>query len=1229
MQFIYKALCPNDGNDIISSRLEKGLVCEKCLPESYAHSIQSHEELIKYLEERNLLEGKLKDYEELEAKLREFEEFSKVVYESLTPAQRSWFMKASRSESFAITYPTGLGKTSFGVLLALYTIYKDNGKKVFFIVPTKLLVSRLSERLQEIAEKKDLKLKILKSGEKKEDIINSLRNREFNIAVFTPKFLIYNKDVLNSKEYTGIADLIFVDDVDALLKSSKAIDIVLNLLGFEESIQVKLRKIIKRTSREDTEAKTKVLEEIEAYKKQRKIGQLIFSSATTRYTSSRLRLLRYLLNFEPGSSLEVFRNIKEVYKFTKNEINDCINIVKKIGEGGLIFVSTDKPSDYLEKIASKLEEEGIKCEIVSGKTNAKKIIEKFEKGEVKILIGHAIFYGPLVRGIDMPAKVKYALFVGVPKFKFSFRIFERNPLRTLWLASLVVNFVEDFNTRRAILETANKLKNETQKFTPEALRALAHIEKVETQMRIFKLTKELYELLKETLKDENLVRKLEEKNRLKVLEEKGEKFFLIPDSLTYIQASGRTSRLYYGGITTGLSIILVDDKNIFEGLKFQLNLRSELFKFINYKEFEKEKEKILELIRIEREAIEKRDLKKLKELKKLELKTALFVVESPTKARTISSFFGKPVVRLVKGLRVYECVSDRYILYITATRGHIFDLVYTHDPNNGYYYGVLKKDGYIPIYNTIKKCNNCGAQFNEYLKEKGKCNYCGSDKIDDQIKTVEALQEIAQECDLVIIATDPDSEGEKIAKDVYLAVKPFAKEIKRAEMHEITLRAFLDALDNLRDVNDKLVEAQVLRRIGDRWVGFSLSNVVQQEFKRRTLGIGRVQGPVLHWIVKNYEKSKKEKKKIAVFHTKINDIRLRIISKSIDIKKRNLKNILKNIKIKVSKIKKKQELIRPPVPFSTTELLTYAIPRIKASSDKIMKLAQDLFEAGLITYHRTDSHYISYVGFEIAKRYLEEKNLIELHKQRQYGEKATHECIRPTRPLDRTELESAIATGQIRIPIQLTPQHYQLYDLIFRVFIASQMEEAKTITYEISFESLKVPINGEMKEIKLKPIKLNIKSDENSFAKIYSIPTYPQLENIKEGDVFEVEDVQLIKKKKALFTEEEIISKMKKEGIGRPSTYAIIIKKLIEHGYVFKSPNKQALIPTKTGIELIKKLNKEYKWVTDVKLTREFEETMDRIEKGELNKAEITKKLDEFFERFYELKKPTPIVIPS
>jgi Reverse gyrase len=255
------------------------------------------------------------------------------------------------------------------------------------------------------------------------------------------------------------------------------------------------------------------------------------------------------------------------------------------------------------------------------------------------------------------------------------------------------------------------------------------------------------------------------------------------------------------------------------------------FSELNIKELKNEIEKERQLIK---------DIKAGKIYKEQEelIKVILFIVESPNKVKTISSFFGRPSIRNIGGLTVYEVSLGNIYLLITASKGHILELT----TDNIGLFGIERKDGvFYPYYNTIKKCLSCGNQFTEYKDEK--CPYCGSTNVDDSINRIRALQELAMEVDQIIIGTDPDTEGEMIAYSLYLVLYTFNRNIKRAEFHEVTKTAILNALENLIDIDLNLVKSQVVRRIEDRWLGFSLSQIVQKYFSKNWLSAGRVQTP--------------------------------------------------------------------------------------------------------------------------------------------------------------------------------------------------------------------------------------------------------------------------------------------------------------------------------------------------------------------------------------------------
>ncbi|MGB9674825.1 MAG: reverse gyrase, partial [Nanopusillaceae archaeon] len=432
------------------------------------------------------------------------------------------------------------------------------------------------------------------------------------------------------------------------------------------------------------------------------------------------------------------------------------------------------------------------------------------------------------------------------------------------------------------------------------------------------------------------------------------------------------------------------------------------------------------------------------------MKVSLFIVESPNKAKTISSFFGRPAIRIINNQKVYEVSIGNRHLIIAASKGHIIDLTTSEIG----LYGIDIKNGeFYPVYNTIKRCLDCGNQFTEY--KDGKCPYCGSTNVDDSINRIRALQELAQEVDEIIIGTDPDTEGEFIAYSLYLVLYPYNNNIKRAEFHEVTKTAILNALENLRDININLVKAQLVRRIEDRWLGFSLSQIVQRYFNKNWLSAGRVQTPVLGWIIRRFEE--RNKSRSYLFEIELENNRKLYIDTDIKDRKTSGKIIKKLVgeKIKILEYKEFEDRIEPLPPYITSTILQDASNILKLSVDKIMQILQELFEAALITYHRTDSTRVSSFGISIARDYIYEKFGQDYFVGRTWGEGGAHEAIRPTRPLDVNKLREAIENGEINIVIEMTKYHYIIYDLIFTRFIQSQM---RSVIVNKFYQKIKVPI---------------------------------------------------------------------------------------------------------------------------------------------------------------------------
>ncbi|MFN4046435.1 MAG: reverse gyrase, partial [Acidilobaceae archaeon] len=423
--------------------------------------------------------------------------------------------------------------------------------------------------------------------------------------------------------------------------------------------------------------------------------------------------------------------------------------------------------------------------------------------------------------------------------------------------------------------------------------------------------------------------------------EDGGDYMYSPDVLTYVQASGRTSRLLEGRLTLGLSVIVEPMEHLVKAFALKLNWLAKA-SLANYDD--------LDIGRV-KEELEKSRAGYGREFR---VRSILVIVESPTKARTIAWFWGRPGKRRIKSLTVYETSAvdvesgTVYLLQVTASRGHVFDLV---EGVQGSLYGVLRDGGaYSPVYGTIKRCSSCGAQFISGLS----CPKCGSSNFRDSRVILEVVRKLAMEVDEVIVATDPDREGEKIAWDIFLALKAFNGNVKRAMFHEVTRDAFLKALREASEFNVKAVEAQIARRIVDRWVGYSLSEVLQNVYNARWMGAGRVQSPVLGWIVDRYSERLKSMGYSACLSLSVS-YRICVHTGS----REEAERLAGAKTVKVKSLELSEETLSPPPPFTTDSLIYEASRRFGLTAEATMRVAQELFESGLITYHRTDSTRVS------------------------------------------------------------------------------------------------------------------------------------------------------------------------------------------------------------------------------------------------------------------------------
>ena len=523
--------------------------------------------------------------------------------------------------------------------------------------------------------------------------------------------------------------------------------------------------------------------------------------------------------------------------------------------------------------------------------------------------------------------------------------------------------------------------------------------------------------------------------------------------------------------------------------------------------------------------------------------------------------------------------------------GHIYDLVITEG-----FHGVKVEDGkFVPIYDFIKKCKKCGEQFTEFSA----CPKCKSTEFYSKEEFIKALRMLSLEVNHIFIATDPDTEGEKIAYDIYCSLYPVNNKIERLEFHEITKKAFLKAINNRRKIDFELVEAQIVRRIEDRWIGFELSQKLWRRFRNYRLSAGRVQTPVLGWIIERVNEARK--KKTVLSARLANGLKVSIKNPNLPFPVEELQKRFKELKAKIEGLTSEEKTIHPPPPYTTDTLLRDASTKLNFSASKTMMLAQDLFEMGLCTYHRTDSTTVSTVGISLAKDYIQEK-YPTLFVPRRYPKEGAHECIRPTRALDAERLKNMISLGLLRFPKRLTREHFQLYDLIFKRFIASQMREVKVL-----YQKFNVLIDGNQVSIE-NPVKIV----SEGFNKVFPV----RLENPVEEGEYAIEFARILRLPAArLFSQGEVIALMREKAIGRPSTYAKIISTLLERKYVIERKNR--LISTRLGFKVYMYLRERFGDYVSEETTRRLESQMDSVEQG---KADYQQILNELYREILEIK---------
>ena len=545
----------------------------------------------------------------------------------------------------------------------------------------------------------------------------------------------------------------------------------------------------------------------------------------------------------------------------------------------------------------------------------------------------------------------------------------------------------------------------------------------------------------------------------------------------------------------------------------------------------------------------------------------LLIVESPTKAKTISRFLGGK-------------------FDVLSTMGHIRDL-------------PTKKLG-IEIKDKPKT-----------QKAKGKSNeyefVLDYEILPKKKEVVGKLKKAMGQAGTIYLATDPDREGEAIA--YHTAVIGGKAKYKRVVFHEITQEAIEEALSCPGDLNQKLVDAQQARRVLDRLVGYKLSPLLWQKI-RRGLSAGRVQSvavrlvvdkereiekfvPVEYWdILANLRQADK---KGFVFEAKLvgkNDKKFAVDNKS------QADQVVADLRVSdfsVKSVEEKKIEQRPLPPFTTSTLQQAAARRFGFTSKRTMRVAQSLYEKGLITYHRTDSFSLAIKAIEAARAYINKNykenlpNSPNFYKTKSKVAQEAHEAIRPTN-FNVTGTTNDFENNDER----------KLYELIWRRTLACQMKPAiwdqlkvkidgtKTETYNFEVVGKTIDFLGWLALYQIGPKAIEEDGDIR----------LPRLDKGERLDLVNLSSLQKFTQPPARFSEASLIKELEKRGIGRPSTYAPIISTIQDRMYVEKTEGR--FKPTVLGVTVNDFLVEHFPDIFEYAFTAKMEDQLDEIANGDL-----------------------------
>lgn len=575
----------------------------------------------------------------------------------------------------------------------------------------------------------------------------------------------------------------------------------------------------------------------------------------------------------------------------------------------------------------------------------------------------------------------------------------------------------------------------------------------------------------------------------------------------------------------------------------------------------------------------------------------LVIVESPAKAKTIEKFLGKDY-------------------FVTSSMGHIRDLEKKD-------FGIDMENNYHPKYVVSP----------------------------DKKKIVTELKKLAKEAKTVWIASDEDREGEAIAWHLQEVLKLKPEKTRRIVFHEITKEAILWAIENPRPIDTNLVNAQQARRVLDRIVGFEVSPVLWKKVKP-SLSAGRVQSVAVRLIVEREReiinfKSNSSFRVTAVFlvpdqNGKTTELKAELKNRFNTQKEAEaFLEKCKTADFSIADIVKKPSKRTPAAPFTTSTLQQEASRKLGFSVSQTMSVAQRLYEAGKITYMRTDSVNLSSLAINTAKSTIINTLGEKYHKVRQYrtnskGAQEAHEAIRPT------YIDKETVSG--------TNQEKKLYELIWKRTIASQMADAElertTININISNSPETFQATGEIIVFDgfLRVYMESTDNEDDNAGTTVSGTILPPVELKQQLRADIIEATERFTQKPPRYTEASLVKKLEEQGIGRPSTYAPIITTVQNRGYVVKEDRpgvereyiqfslknnelkkaekteitgaeKNKLFPTDIGMVVNDFLIKYFDNIMDLSFTANVEVEFDEVADGKRVWNEV---IDEFYQPFHK-----------